>query len=130
MTLYSFTKTNKRFYVYLMYDPSKDRYKIGVSADPERRLRTFHTVDPGIVLLAKWGPCSRKQAYDMEALAHFKYRRQRLHGEWFRLSQQQVDKLLKPAADPPELTLSKLASLAIGGVVLAFLILLLQTCSV
>jgi len=123
MTLYSFTKTNKRYYVYLMYDPSKDRYKIGVSADPERRLRTFHTVDPGIVLLAKWGPCSRKQAYDMEALAH-------LHGEWFRLSQRQVDRLLKPAPDPPELTLSKLASLAIGGVVLAFLILLLQTCSV
>ncbi|RLI51819.1 MAG: hypothetical protein DRP09_18835, partial [Candidatus Thorarchaeota archaeon] len=67
----------------------------------------------------------------MEALAHFKYRRQRLHGEWFRLSQQQVNELLHPpTVGPPEMSFAKLALLALGGVGLAFLVLLLQACFV
>ncbi len=129
MTLYYTTKRRNLYYVYLMYDPTQNRYKIGVSSDPEHRLKTFHTVNPAIVLLAKWGPVTRKEAYDMEALAHFKYRRQRLHGEWFRLSQQQVNELLHPpTVGPPEMSFAKLALLALGGVGLAFLVLLLQAC--
>jgi len=65
-------------FVYLMFDPTRNRIKIGYSKNPESRLKTLRTPIPELRLL-KWIPGSKKD----EASLHRKFKHLREPGEWF-----------------------------------------------
>ena len=58
--------------------------KIGVSDDPERRVRQLQTGSHDrLELVAHWMASSGSRAYSVEAEAHHKFRNHRMIGEWF-----------------------------------------------
>ena len=71
------------YYVYLI-QKGYGSIKIGVSKDPESRLKMLQTGNPTeLHLIAKF-PCeSEKQARALEADLHNEFREYRMKGEWF-----------------------------------------------
>tara|TARA_B100000513_G_scaffold138416_1_gene62816 strand:+ start:357 stop:893 length:537 start_codon:yes stop_codon:yes gene_type:complete len=80
-------------YVYLMYDPSLELYKIGHSKDAEFRERTLQGQRPTIELVSKRQYPSRDSARKIESLLHKKFDSKRIRGEWFKLEKTDVDYL-------------------------------------
>lgn len=70
-------------FVYLFHAVGTDRYKIGFSIDPTRRLNAILTDSPfEIVELARaWG------TPDDEKLTHRFFKHHRVHREWFRFDE-------------------------------------------
>ena len=73
----------KRKKTYLMKDLSNGLYKIGFSSDPKVRESTLQSEKPSIKLVKVWDKF-------IEEHLHYKYREQRVRGEWFRLTPIQV----------------------------------------
>ena len=78
-------------YVYLMYDPSLELYKIGYSKDAKYREKTLQGQRPTIELISKKEYPSKTKARQIESLLHNKYTSKRTRGEWFRLKKKDVD---------------------------------------
>ena len=84
----------KECYVYLMEDISNNFFKIGISNKPEYREYTLQSEKPTIKLLkAKKFPI-RKIASSFEKALHESYGSQRVRGEWFNLSSEDVNHIL------------------------------------
>lgn len=84
----------KECYVYLMEDISNNFFKIGISNKPEYREYTLQSEKPTIKLLkAKKFPI-RKIASSFEKALHESYGSQRVRGEWFNLSNEDVNHIL------------------------------------
>ncbi|MCQ2328222.1 MAG: GIY-YIG nuclease family protein [Paludibacteraceae bacterium] len=82
-------------FVYLMHDKANGFYKIGISNRPEYREHTLQSEKPSIVLIvAKEFPI-RAIAEAFEAALHKTYEKQRIRGEWFNLTPQDVENLKK-----------------------------------
>lgn len=80
-------------FVYLMHDKANGFYKIGISNRPEYREHTLQSEKPSIVLIvAKEFPI-RAIAEAFEAALHKTYEKQRIRGEWFNLTPQDVENL-------------------------------------
>jgi len=77
-------------FVYLMYDPSLEMYKIGFSKKPEHRERTLQGQRPTIELISKKEYPSTAKARQIEKLLHKKYHQKRTRGEWFKLEDRDV----------------------------------------
>ena len=65
--------------VYILHAPAVRRVKIGVSSNVTERVATLRTASPVELVLER----TIDGGYDREQELHEKYRRYRLHGEWF-----------------------------------------------
>lgn len=77
--------TNLDRFVYLMFNKRNGYYKIGFSGNPLRREKTLQAEEPDICLVAQAPGGS-----EAESLLHRRYKAQRLRGEWFALSDDNV----------------------------------------
>ena len=68
---------NKTDYVYFIQDISTERIKIGVSNNPVYRMQRMQLSEQTVLLLAIKG------SYALEELLHKKFKKHRIHGEWF-----------------------------------------------
>lgn len=79
--------------VYLMVDTTNGFHKIGISNKPKYREKTLQSEKPTIELIcAKQFP-SRTIAEAFESALHKAYANKRLRGEWFNLSEEDVNNL-------------------------------------
>ncbi|HBD25354.1 GIY-YIG nuclease family protein [Flavobacterium sp.] len=78
-------------FVYLMHDTSNGYYKIGISNSPEYRERTLQSEKPTIEMIASKKFPIRKIAESIEKALHSTYSEKRLRGEWFELSDNDVE---------------------------------------
>lgn len=67
--------------VYIMYAPLANRYKIGISKNPQQRQWDINGSSPEEVSLLWWGSCTHPTGMAVELHEHF--HRQCRHGEWF-----------------------------------------------
>lgn len=87
-------------YLYLITDGN--HYKIGVAKDPQRRLKALQTGNPKVLkLLATGYRRSTKTAFSVERQIHQGLKRQRLHGEWFRLTDRLVKVVIEQLQERP-----------------------------
>ena len=70
-------------YVYVMQESISKRYKIGISKDPERRLKELNTGNPEKLILVH-AYLATDKGYQSEVLAHKLYELERIRSEWFR----------------------------------------------
>jgi hypothetical protein len=73
--------------VYFIQDQATKAIKIGVSGDPERRLRSLQTSSPNLLTILGTIPGDR----DLEVDIHRRLAAHRLQGEWFRPDPPVVD---------------------------------------
>jgi hypothetical protein len=92
-------------YVYFIQafgEQDLQRIKIGMSDDPQDRLRKLQTGSPVKLKLLGSVRCkSRQHAAQVEKLAHGIFEKQRRRGEWFHLSRKhlgQIKSLIERAA--------------------------------
>lgn len=77
-------------YVYLMRDDRNGYYKIGMSNNPNNREKTLQSEQPLISLVWKRAFPSRKEASAEESRLHGAFQDQRIRGEWFSLTQNDI----------------------------------------
>ena len=82
--VYDLQEDNKKK-LYLMKDNHSLAYKIGVSANPKYRESTLQSEKPSIEIVGRWDNLSSN-----EKLWHRYFNKERLRGEWFKLTPQQV----------------------------------------
>lgn len=69
-------------FVYVAKESCSGRYKIGISSNPEARVKALNTGNPEkLVLIHAY--LATDSGYKSESLAHAIYEKERLHGEWF-----------------------------------------------
>jgi len=84
-----FLPTNKEVkvsFIYLMRNNTNGFFKIGFSKSPSYRETTLQSQEPDITLIFQMlgGP-------SLEKVLHQKFRKQRIRGEWFRLSEEDIN---------------------------------------
>lgn len=89
------TETREPCYVYLMKDTTNGFHKIGISNKPEYRERTLQSEKPTIDLICAKKYPSRLIAESIESALHKAYGEKRLRGEWFDLSQKDVNDIIQ-----------------------------------
>lgn len=80
-------------YVYLMHDKRNGYHKIGISKEPKYREKTLQSEQPAIEMVCSKRYPVRKIAEAIEAALHKAYAEQRVRGEWFNLSEIDVQML-------------------------------------
>ena len=80
-------------YVYLMHDKRNGYHKIGISKTPEYREKTLQSEQPNIEMICFKRYPSRKIAKAFESALHDAYAEQRVRGEWFNLSEIDIEML-------------------------------------
>ncbi len=91
--------------LYLIYAREVGRVKIGLSTDPEKRLRHLQTGSP--VQLELFAFRSHRNAAIKEGELHTRFQHKRVAGEWFELGPQDYVDLLKEWDFDPGLHYSK-----------------------
>lgn len=81
-------------YIYLMKDISNGCYKIGISNSPEYRERTLQSEKPTIELIHSKSFHKRIIAEIFEKVLHEYYKSNRVRGEWFELTNNDIQDLL------------------------------------
>ena len=84
-------KSSDPCYVYLMVDTTNGYHKIGISSHPEYREHTLQSEKPTIELLAAKQFPTRTIASAIESALHAAFGEKRLRGEWFELSEKDVN---------------------------------------
>lgn len=69
-------------YVYVAKESESGRFKIGISSDPERRIKELNTGNPEQLVLVH-AYLATDPGHKSEMIAHAIYESERLHGEWF-----------------------------------------------
>ena len=78
-------------YLYIIQHGSEDVCKIGISSNPEERLKGLQTGTPRILtLIAMMEFASREIALGVESLLHMFFDENRLNGEWFEVNPSHV----------------------------------------
>jgi hypothetical protein len=80
--------------VYLMADSAIKAYKIGISYDPKTRKRTLQRDKYSVVLYAYVYQLTREDAFAFEKKLHNKYNTKRLEGEWFELTNEELQEVI------------------------------------
>ena len=86
-----------KYGVYFIYcgDRKNAPVKIGVTSDIENRVSALQTGNPYQLICKAFIPCHDKtQAYHLENFMHKQFRKSRMVGEWFRLHNFDMKKLL------------------------------------
>ncbi len=81
----------KTCFVYLMIDTTNNFYKIGISNNPRYREHTLQSDKPTIELISAKEYPTRTIAEAIEAALHKAYGEKRIRGEWFNLSEEDVE---------------------------------------
>lgn len=81
-------------YTYLMKDESNGYYKIGMSNNPTFREHTLQSEKPTISLYWKRKFSNRGEARQLEKQLHEMYKCKRIRGEWFNLSQIDINNII------------------------------------
>ncbi len=81
---------DERCYVYLMMDLNNNYHKIGISNKPEYREKTLQSEKPTIEMVCNKSFPNRKIASSFEQALHQAYAYKRIRGEWFKLSEKEV----------------------------------------
>ena len=81
----------KTCFVYLMIDTTNNFYKIGISNNPRYREHTLQSDKPTIELLSAKEYPTRTIAEAIEVALHKAYGEKRIRGEWFNLSEEDVE---------------------------------------
>jgi len=86
------SKLNPDGYIYIVKLKGFDIYKIGVSNNPNRRLRDINSYMPFEVelLMIEWF----KNAYNLEECIHDNLKDKLLRHEWFRLTENQISDII------------------------------------
>jgi hypothetical protein len=84
----------KRSFIYLVLDERTGHIKIGRAKNPSVRERTLQSENPQVIMLFS-GPADA----DMEQELHQEYAQNRVRGEWFKLSKDQVESIKKRVLD-------------------------------
>lgn len=79
---------NDIHYVYIMFNKHNKYHKIGRSIKPEYRERTLQGQEPDIELVEKWIASA-----EVERTLHRKYKEKRMRGEWFDLTENDVEEI-------------------------------------
>lgn len=82
-------------YVYLMIDTSNGYHKIGISNHPDYRERTLQSEKPTIEKVCAKRYPSRIIAQSIENALHTAFASKRIRGEWFNLSEQDVEQIVE-----------------------------------
>ena len=82
-----------RALVYFLQD--LNAYKIGITNNLEKRLKTLETGNPYVRLITQSKWMSRDDALWLENALHVKYAHSRVRGEWFDLNPQEVNKVME-----------------------------------
>lgn len=69
-------------FVYVAKEVQSGRFKIGISKNPDRRIKQLNTGNPEQLILVH-AYLATEQKYQSEALAHSMFKDFRLKGEWF-----------------------------------------------
>ena len=80
-------------YVYLMVDLINKYHKIGISNKPNYREKTLQSEKPSIEMLCNKKLPNRKIAASFEQALHQTYADKRIRGEWFSLTEKEVEEL-------------------------------------
>lgn len=75
-------------YVYLISDANSYSYKIGISNNPEKRLKTLQTGNEKSLKIIHKVLCENYN--NVETALHNKYNFLRVNGEWFELTKEDV----------------------------------------
>jgi predicted GIY-YIG superfamily endonuclease len=75
-------------YVYLISDSNTYNYKIGISNNPERRVKTLQTGNDNKLKIVHKIICEYYS--DVEKALHNRYKFNKINGEWFELSNDDV----------------------------------------
>jgi hypothetical protein len=81
-------RPRKPTFIYLVLDERTGHIKIGQSKNPSARESTLQSENPQVIMLFS-GPADA----DMEQELHKEYAQSRVRGEWFRLSEDQVESI-------------------------------------
>jgi KilA-N domain/T5orf172 domain len=79
--------------VYLFYNPTADEYKLGFSENVKTRLHKFKEVEPNMQKVLTIAAESAREALLLESWFKKRFENKRTHGEWFRLSVQDISKI-------------------------------------
>ena len=82
-------KYDKSGYIYLICDPVKDFFKIGITTGTiENRIKELQTGNAGELFIRDY--FHSDTIFKLEELLHTKFRSKHVHGEWFKLDVQDV----------------------------------------
>lgn len=88
--------------VYFIYcgDQQNSPVKIGVTSDIDSRIASLQTGNPYILKCKALIPCKDKnQAYNLESYLHDRFKKKRMVGEWFKLYDFNLKKILDDFSD-------------------------------
>jgi len=77
-------------YVYLISDINTYTYKIGISKNPEKRIKSLQTGNEKLLKIIHKVPCENYN--EVETALHNQYKFLKINGEWFELSKNDVEK--------------------------------------
>jgi predicted GIY-YIG superfamily endonuclease len=83
----------ERTAIYIMHDPQRSLYKIGIAKDPTSRVKTIKSTYPFTELKHYTYVPNRETAFAFERSLHDFLDSQRIEGEWFDLTSDQVESL-------------------------------------
>ncbi|MCU0448167.1 MAG: KilA-N domain-containing protein [Microscillaceae bacterium] len=86
-------RTEGKSWVYLLYNPKSEEYKIGYTSDLKTRQKNFQSTEPDIEIYLKIAVKTPRQALNLESFFHIEFDDKRTHGEWFRLDGNDLNKL-------------------------------------
>lgn len=86
--LKSCRKKPKKYSTYILLDTASGLYKIGKATDVGRRIESIKGMNPTIKLLAS---CST----NIERNLHKRFNSKKFKGEWFNLSDRDIDTIVK-----------------------------------
>lgn len=86
---------NTPCFVYLMVDITNDYCKIGISNHPKYREHTLQSEKPTIELIVAKEYPTRKIAEAIESALHKVFGNKRIRGEWFNLSESEIESIKK-----------------------------------
>jgi predicted GIY-YIG superfamily endonuclease len=79
-------------YVYLIKNTETNTYKIGISVNPKKRLKTLQTGSSGKLIIVEL--YESEFFFKIESTLHRQYAANRLIGEWFLLGDTEVDNFI------------------------------------
>lgn len=90
-------------YIYILYSQGTGLYKIGISKNVKKRIRqlaysgekTVGSGDKTLTELASWQVYNLQFAFDMERHLHVRLEKRRIRGEWFSLTDVEVEQLIE-----------------------------------
>lgn len=77
-------------YVYLISDINSYTYKIGISNNPEKRIKSLQTGNEKLLKIIHKVYCENYN--EVETALHNQYKFLKINGEWFELSKNDVEK--------------------------------------